>query len=53
MIIYNTPTTTYIGQFKSMLAGKEAQFDQGANDQDDEDEHDGGDNADAGAGCQH
>ena len=33
MIIYNTPSpATYIGQFESVLAGKEAQFDQGAND---------------------
>ena len=54
MIIYNTPSpATYIGQFESVLAGKEAQFDQGANDQNDQDEHDGGDNADAGACCQH
>ena len=56
MIIYihcrRVYVTTYVGQFETMLAGKETQFDQGANDQHDEDEHDGRYNANACAGCQ-
>ena len=43
---------TYVGKLETVLAGKEAQLDQGANDQNDKNKHNGRDNANAGAGCQ-
>jgi len=44
---------TYIGELEAVLADKESEFDHGSNGENDKDEHNGADDANAGAGCHH